>query len=550
MATAAETEIKQQWAVAIGIATETAFPSITARAIFGKFVGAKPEVELLTVEPSVFPSESRSEEEIDREFNYTFVFATALSRETLKSRLGQMLRPHKTLTRVKLGQLSAAHKAVDEEEKSTVPVTPSNVEAHAVKAHGSMRVDLIKIEDLVNLIGELIINKNQVDSLSNTILNADSRNAQDTKQQIIDFHAAKNQLNYVTGKLRDLALGIRMVPVGQVVRKFPAAVREMARKCGKSVSVILDGVETELDKAILEEISDPLMHIIRNAVDHGIELPEERKRNGKSAEGTILIKAEHEGDRISVMVEDDGAGLNEERILKKAVEKGIIGAKFAERLTPKEIHQLIFAPGFSTAEKVSELSGRGVGMDVVKNNIARLNGVVEVESARGVGSRITLKLPLTLSILEGLLLEDARHVYAIPLIAIEKAYVVSTARLKRVGRYSLIEQNNQTIPVFRIAELFGYAKHATSDTYYLIEASSADGRFGLLVEKIVGRQEIVLKPLGDYLGKVVGISGSTILGDGRVALILDTKTIADSVSEILRTSDALPTGQVALGEIA
>lgn len=545
MPTATDTELKRQWAVALGVSAETAYPSITVREIFRKFAASASEMELLTVEPSIFPSESLSEEEIDKEFNYTFIFATALSRDVLKTRLAQMLRPHKTLTRVKLGQLTAKPRT-QSEEKTTLPETAQSTQNHALKAHGSMRVDLVKIEDLVNLIGELIINKNQVDSLSNTILNADSRTAQDTKQQVVDFHAAKNQLNYVTGKLRDLALGIRMVPVSQVARKFPAAVREMARKCGKSVNVVLEGIETELDKAILEEISDPLTHIIRNAVDHGIETAEERRRQGKSSEGTILIKAEHEGDRISVMVEDDGAGLNEERILKKAVEKGIISAKLAERLTQKEIHQLIFSPGFSTAEKVSELSGRGVGMDVVKNNITRLNGVVEVDSARGVGSRITLKLPLTLSILEGLLLEDARHVYAIPLIAIEKAYVVSAARLKRVGRYSLMEQNSQTIPVFRIAELFGYARNSTSDTFYLIEASSTDGRFGLLVEKIVGRQEIVLKPLGDYLGKVVGISGSTILGDGRVALILDTKTIADSVSEILRSEESAH----ALGGIA
>ncbi|HRP70604.1 MAG TPA: chemotaxis protein CheA, partial [Turneriella sp.] len=345
---------------------------------------------------------------------------------------------------------------------------------------------------------------------------------------------ARRELDqYFAGKLRDLALGIRMVPIGQTLKKYPAAVRDMARKQHKEIRVIIEGEETELDKAILEEISDPLLHMIRNSVDHGIEMPDVRVKNGKSREGTLLIRAEHEGDRVSIFVEDDGGGLNTQKILAKALEKGIVSAKTAENLSEREIFQLIFAAGFSTADKVSELSGRGVGMDVVKNNILRLNGTVDVESAQGVGTRITLKLPLTLSILEGLLLEDAAQMYAIPLIAIEKAYQVDPRALKRVGRYWLIEKNGVTLPVFRIAELF-HSDTTLEGSFYLIEAAAAGGKFGLMVQKIVGRQEIVLKPLGDYLGKVTGISGTTILGNGHVALILDTKTIADSVTNILR----------------
>lgn len=536
----AERETTAAWGCNVEIASDTGFPSIIAREIFRKLSAAQSDLVLVSVQPDIFPSESLSEEQIDSQYAYTYIFKSQLAKEEIRRILAAILKSVKALGRVRLGQ-AQARRPVKSAAPSAEPAVADTAAAEpesAPRARSSMRVDLVKIEDLVNLIGELIINKNQVDALSGNILSARTVNLAETKQQIADFQAAKNQLNYVTGKLRDLALGIRMVPVGQVLRKFPAAVREMARKSGKTINVILEGADTELDKAILEEIADPLLHIIRNSVDHGIEAPAERSRKGKSPDGTVLIKAEHEGDRISVMVEDDGAGLNEEKIVRKALEKGIIHERQAEQLSKREIHQLIFSPGFSTADSISDLSGRGVGMDVVKSNIARLSGVVEVESMPDVGARITLKLPLTLSILEGLLLEDAGHMYAIPLIAIEKAYQVGSDRLKRVGRYALIEKDNQTIPVFRIAELFGHSEIWNQQAYYLIEASSPDGRFGLMVERIVGRQEIVLKPLGDYLGKITGVSGSTILGDGRVALILDTKTIADSVSEILRSAPA------------
>lgn len=524
-------ETMMHWACIIEINPQVAFPSIPARELFRRFSAAKPELLFAHVQPDIFPGENLSEEQIDRQFLYTFSFTTELGRDEIRQVLGRVLKGMKDLAKIKLGQLRAA------EAEQNVPAPQAQQQTGDNRAveqsrtvRGSMRVDLFKIEELVNLIGELIINKNQVESLSNTIL---AGTAQDIKQEIASFHTAKNQLSYVTGKLRDLAVGIRMIPVSQITRKFPAAVRDMARKTGKRINVITEGEETELDKAILEELADPLMHIIRNAVDHGIEMPAERERKGKFAEGTILIRAEHEGDRIAIYVEDDGGGLDDAKILRKAVEKGIVGAKQAEQMQQREIYQLIFSPGFSTADKVSELSGRGVGMDVVKNNIARLNGVVEVESGRDVGTRITLKLPLTLSILEGLLLEDLQQTYAIPLIAIEKAYLIEADKLKKVGRYSMIERDGRTLPVFRVAELFGH--ETTQDaSYYLIEASASEGRFGLIVQRILGRQEIVLKPLGEYLGKVTGISGSTILGNGRVALILDTKTIAESVNNIIR----------------
>jgi two-component system chemotaxis sensor kinase CheA len=528
-----------RWGCIVELDTQTAYPSIQARDLFRRFSGIGPELSLESVQPDIFPDAELSEEQIDRQFSYSFMFMTPLERDAIRSLLGNALRGMKNVVKIRLGQLKTpdTRKSGVSAAPAQQPVAEHRALEQGRSVRGTMRVDLFKIEELVNLIGELIINKNQVEALSGNIIASASRTG-DIRQDIASFHTAKNQLGYVTGKLRDLALGIRMVPVSQVIRKFPTAVREMARKTGKRVNVIVDGEETELDKAILEEIADPLLHIIRNAVDHGIELPEERERKGKFPEGTILIRAEHEGDRIALYVEDDGGGLDEIRILRKAVENGIVGAKQAEQLSQREIFELIFAAGFSTAEQVSELSGRGVGMDVVKNNIARLNGIVEVESGRDVGTRITLKLPLTLSILEGLLFEDLGQTYAIPLIAIERAYLIESDKLKKFGRYSLIEKNGHTLPVFRIAELFGHENAVSEPRYYLIEASSSEGRFGLLVQRILGRQEIVLKPLGDYLGKITGISGSTILGNGKVALIVDTKTIADSVNNIIREYSA------------
>lgn len=525
----------KQWGCQIEIDQAVSFPSISVRDLFRRLSAADSAFALETVQPEVFPGNGTTEEQIDQQYSYTFLFSTDLGRDEIKAYLAKILKGAKGISKIRLGQ--AEQKIAI--QRPSEPTAANNAQvtgevASARKAHSSMRVDLVKIEDLVNLIGELIINKNQVDALSQSILGVKGDNVTEAKQQIADFQIAKHQLNYVTGKLRDLALGIRMISIGTTLRKFPAAVRDLARKQGKEISVVIEGGETELDKAILEEISDPLLHMIRNAVDHGIEMPEDRRRKGKKTEGTVLIKAEHEGDRISILVEDDGAGLNSEKILRKALEKGIVSARQAGNLGAKEVFQLIFSPGFSTADTVSELSGRGVGMDVVRSNIMRLNGIVDVESGSGAGTRITMKLPLTLSILEGLLLEDLGQTYAIPLIAIEKAYRIDASRLKRVGRYWLIEKDNITLPVFRIAELFGRTSTVQQSAYYLIEASAADGRFGLMVQKIVGRQEVVLKPLGEYLGKVTGVSGSTILGNGQVALILDTKTIADSVSQIIR----------------
>jgi two-component system, chemotaxis family, sensor kinase CheA len=517
------------WNLKLEIASDVAFPSIVIREIYRR-LNAASGFSLEGIEPDIFPGAHRSEEEIDTVFSYILQLGTAADVSTIKESLKRAFKGATGIT--KLG-LASARRLEATQEKLPPKTSTEVVPAAPIRGrdHGSMRVDLVKIEDLVNLIGELIINKNQVDSLSQAILQ--NRNGAEVKHQITDFQAAKNQLNYVTSKLRDLALGIRMIPIGQTLRKFPAAVREMARKQGKMINVVIEGGETELDKAIIEEISDPLLHMIRNAVDHGIESPAEREQKGKTPEGTILIRAEHEGDRISILVEDDGAGLRVEKIRAKALAKGIISEIEAAKMLPREIFQLIFSPGFSTADTISDLSGRGVGMDVVKSNITRLNGLVEVESGPDAGTRITLKLPLTLSILEGLLLEDMNQIYAIPLIAIEKASRIEVDNLKRVGRYWLIEKNGHTLPVFRIAELFGSAGENEVSEYHLIEASAADGRFGLMVQKILGRQEIVLKPLGDYLGTVTGVSGSTILGNGRVALILDTKTIADSVKTIL-----------------
>jgi len=534
MLTNGEASMKR-WACRVTLSQELNFASVVARDLFYRFSRPRDNFRLEKVKPDVFPGEGLSEEAIDRQYTYLFTFFSDKDRAAIRAMIAQILQGVTAIQTVRLGEAPKpiVVRPKHEAQRSTEVVPP----AAQRKAQGSMRVDLEKIEELVNLIGELIINKNQVDALSGTLMSDELMNAE-LKQQVAGFQVAKGQLHYVTGKLRDLALGIRMVPIGQTLRKFPAAVREMARKTGKKVNLITDGESTELDKAILEEIADPLLHIVRNAVDHGIEEPAARIKNGKIEEGTVLIRAEHEGDRISIFVEDDGGGLNEEKILQKAVAKGIVGGKESKQMTQREIHQLIFSPGFSTADTVSELSGRGVGMDVVKNNIMRLNGVVEVESGKNIGTRITLKLPLTLSILEGLLLEDMGQTYAIPLIAIEKAYLIDARRLKKVGRYALIEKDNQTIPVFRLGELFGLRERQEQTAYYLIEASSTDGRFGLMVQKIIGRQEIVLKPLGDYLGKVVGVSGATILGNGHVTLILDTKTISESLHGIIRETAA------------
>jgi len=327
-------------------------------------------------------------------------------------------------------------------------------------------------------------------------------------------------------------LKMRLVPVGTVFRKFPRIVRNLARDLGKHADLQIYGEDTELDRSVVDEIGDPLIHLVRNALDHALESAEERLAAGKPRVGCVTLSARHEGNNIIISIKDDGRGLDPEKISAKALERGIVTPDQLAAMSHKEIFDLIFLPGFSTKEKVSDLSGRGVGMDVVKTNVRKLNGIIEVKSELGKGSEFILRLPLTLAIIQSLMVEIEGETYSIPLSA-----VIETLRVKRddfcsVGGREVLRLRNSALPLMRLQERFGIAgEESERDFLYVVVVGIAEKRLGLVVTRLLGQQEVAIKTLGNYLAEVPGIAGSTILGDGKVALIVDPAKLIDSGEE-------------------
>jgi len=313
-----------------------------------------------------------------------------------------------------------------------------------------------------------------------------------------------------------------MLPVEKVFKKFPRIVRSMARDLCKEVDLQIFGEETELDRSVVDEIGDPLIHLIRNAMDHGLEGPEQRMAAGKPRVGTLVLAAVHEGNQIIISIKDDGNGIDTDRVGRKAVEKGLISEEQLAVMSQRELFDLIFLPGFSTKDKASDLSGRGVGMDVVKTNIKKLNGLIEIKSEKGLGSEFILRLPLTLAIIQSLLVEVEGEVYSIPLSSVLETMRVDQRQFHLIGGQEVLKLRDMVLPLVRLANVFKVQKRDEQENFcYVVVVGSADKRMGLVVSRLVGQQEVAIKSLGNYLANVPGIAGSTILGDGRVALIID-----------------------------
>ncbi|UXI03836.1 chemotaxis protein CheA [Photobacterium sp. TY1-4] len=379
----------------------------------------------------------------------------------------------------------------------------------------SIRVDIEKVDELINLVGELVITQSMLTELG-----------QDFDTSKLDrLQAGLDLLLQNTKSLQESVLNIRMLPISFAFNRFPRLVRDLSAKLEKQVTLKISGEHTELDKTVLERITDPLVHLVRNAIDHGIEVPEVRQDKGKSETGTITLEAFHQGGSIVILVRDDGAGLDCDKLWRKAMEKSLVpSGSQRDDFTPNQIYHLIFAPGFSTAEQVSDISGRGVGMDVVKRNIEDLGGHIEVDSTLHHGSCFTISLPLTLAILDGQLVKVASQVFVIPLLTIIESVQMQPERLKvAAGGVELYQLREENVPIVRLDEVFGLG---TSDGLHgrllcLVEAGGS--RIGLLLDELLGQQQVVIKSLENNYTKVDGISGATILGDGSVALILDVQ---------------------------
>lgn len=394
--------------------------------------------------------------------------------------------------------------------------------AQKIKSAATIRVDHEKLDHLMNLIGELIINRDRFVMLTKQL-----EEKKDLSEVIQDFYETTDALGRISDDLQDTIMQVRMVPIKTVFSRFPRLVRDLSRKSGKKIDLIIEGEETELDKSLVEMIGDPILHLIRNAVDHGQETPEERKAAGKSEVGKVWLRAFHEGNSVVIEVEDDGKGIDPEKIKKKAIEKGLITEEDAEKMDDREAIELIFAPGFSTAEKVTDVSGRGVGMDVVKNNIKSLNGNVFVHSELGKGTKFTLSLPLTLAIIEALLVEVGDHIYAIPLDVVSETTKIHVSKIYEVNKRKTTTLRGEVVGLVELAQVLKIKSNASKDREILplVIINVNDRKLGLIVDKLIHRQEIVIKSMGEYLGDINGFAGATILGDGRVILILDPNDI-------------------------
>jgi len=382
----------------------------------------------------------------------------------------------------------------------------------------SMRVDVRKLDELVNLIGELVLERNRLVQINRDLING--RISGEALDSALGLSTAR--LSFITEELQVAGLKTRMVPVDTVFRRFARLVRDVAQSLQKEVELVLLGEDTELDKTMVELIGDPLVHLVRNCLDHGLELPDRRVAAGKPRHGTIRMEARQEGDQIVISVSDDGAGIDPERVARKAVEKGLVSAERVGSLSQREILDFIFLPGFSTAEKTSDLSGRGVGMDVVRSNLKKLNGTIDLDSKLGVGTTVLLKLPLTLAILPVLLVRVAEETYALPLRTVLETASIQLGEIHTIEGREVLQLRNETVALLRLAEIIDARLDSRKDAgRRVVVLGIGDKKIALLVDELVGQESTVVKPLGSYLQGCATIAGATISGDGRVRLVLD-----------------------------
>jgi two-component system chemotaxis sensor kinase CheA len=403
---------------------------------------------------------------------------------------------------------------------------PAAKVAAASSSDSAIRVDVGQLDNLMDLVGELVLARNQIVQLS---AHGDA-----------GLTNATQKLNHITTKLQENVMKTRMQPIGTVWSRFPRVVRDVSHELGKQVRLQMEGTETELDRTIIEAIKDPMTHLVRNAVDHGMELPAVRVARGKPAEATLRLRAFHEGGQVIIEITDDGAGIDREKVLRKAIQKGLLGEEQAARLTERELFQLLFAPGFSTAAQVTNLSGRGVGMDVVKRNIEKIGGTVDVRSEPGLGTTIRLKIPLTLAIIPALIIGCGKHRYAVPqaslieLVRIEAEQASSA--IQYIGSHPVYRLRGNLLPLVDLRRQLNVENASSIDTSTFLLVLQAEGhQFGLVVDSISDTEEIVVKPLGKELKNLPVYAGATIMGDGRVALILDVIGIARRSNVIQET---------------
>jgi len=418
---------------------------------------------------------------------------------------------------IKLLESAAAVHHLDPKQTATEPDKTARQDRKTIK---TVRVDVEKLDSLMNLVGELVIDRTRLERFVDVFEN--SHGADELVEDILEI---SSHLGQVTTDLQEEIMKARMLPVAQVFNRFPRMVRDITHKLNKDIEFLVDGKETELDRNVIEVIGDPLIHLLRNSIDHGIEKPRERQRLGKPPKGLLQLKAAYVESHIVITVEDDGRGIDVQKLKDKALKCKIISAEQYRQMGDREAMDLIFQPGFSTIaeDSVSDISGRGVGMDIVRTQIESINGTVDYVTWPGRGTRFSIKLPLTLAIIRSLMVEHAGRTYAFPLTYVVETLHLGRSEIKKIRHAEVIVVRGQVYPLKRLEDTFNLAPGETGDKIYVVIVGSGDRKIGVVVDRLLGEQEIVIKSLGTYLGQVEGLAGAAILGDGKVSLIIDVR---------------------------
>lgn len=475
------------------------------------FQNAEELGEIIQSNPSV---EQIEEDKFDGSF--TLVIVTHRAIEEVQKHLSNVSEVSEVLVVEASLQESASAVAtpapVDEKKEGTNQNNGKENPApiKKVQRSKSIRVDIEKLDQLMNLFSELIIDRGRLEQISR-------------KSQLTDLSETVEHMARISTDLQGLILNMRMVPVETVFNRFPRMVRDLAKDLNKKVNLVVEGAETELDRTVIDEIGDPLVHLLRNGLDHGLESTEERLAKNKPAEGTILLKAYHSGNHVFIEVVDDGKGINRDKVLSKAIERGVVSQEEAELLSDQQVYSLIFSSGFSTADKISDISGRGVGLDVVKTKIESLGGVITIDSTEGQGSVFRIQLPLTLSIIYAMLVKVEEETYAIPFSSIVEITTLSKDGIYQLHGQRVIQFRGNVVPLVFLGEAFDVpgVEETEQKQLYMVLVRKGNKTVGLVVDSVIGQQEVVLKSLGGYLTNLFAISGATILGNGDVALIID-----------------------------
>ncbi|MCB9847266.1 MAG: chemotaxis protein CheA, partial [Phycisphaeraceae bacterium] len=419
------------------------------------------------------------------------------------------------------------------DESSPSPAGPDGSDSAAsaqtsgpAKVEQTIRVEVSRLEALLNLVGELVIQKNRVGALSRSIVSAEAV-TQDMREAISQ---GSSDLDRITGDIQVAVMRTRMQPLDKIFGKYPRLIRDLARKTGKEMQLVVEGGDVEVDKSVIEELGDPLVHLMRNSADHGIELPEARQAAGKDPKGTIRLKAVHEGSHVVIQMIDDGAGLSREKLLKKAIERGLTTEEDAAQLSDREVYRFIMAAGFSTATQVSDISGRGVGMDVVRTNIEALKGTIDVDSTPGQGTTITIKIPLTVAIMPAMMVGVGGEQYAIPLSSILEIVMPESEQISTVHGRRVMRLRDSVLPLVSVSELFDVPRTGRPAGKFAVVVELNDQIAGLTVEQLIGQQEVVVKPLDDDIAGDGLLSGATVRDDGGVSLIVDIGRMISSAA--------------------